>query len=174
MKTENMLWFSQRKKLEEMFVEWALENDAAQTPMNMVGWLTLNNLVDIDAAYNLIKRKERGTKYKLNPSVCKEKLLESRFKVGSWRHDDSTDEWYSKCYPLCGEMDLTVHINMTTKKWDEFEDTDVIDDDFGQPYGPFYDCYCDGAPRFEFVDRVIEAYCKRMDALADAGILIKV
>lgn len=157
-----------------MFVEWALENDAAQTPMNMVSWLMLNNLVDVDAASNLIKRKERVTEYKLNPSVCKEKLLENGFKARSWRHGDSADEWYSKCYSLCGEIDLTVHINMTTKKWDEFENTDVIDDDFGQPYGPFYDCYYSGAPRFEFVDRVIEAYCKRMDVLADVGILIKV
>jgi len=112
--------------------------------------------------------------YKLNPSVCKEQLLENKFRVGSWRHGDSADEWYSKWWILQDEIGMTVHINITTKQWDEFEDTDVIDEDFGQPYGPFYHCYYNGAQTFECVDRVIEAYHKRMDALVDLGILIKV
>ena len=112
--------------------------------------------------------------YRLNPSVCKEELIKNHFATGSFRHVNSQDEWYSKWWPLHDEMELTVHINMTTKRWDEFEDTDVIDDDFGEPYNPFYECYYNGAKKFECVNRVIEAYHKRMDALVDTGILIKV
>lgn len=112
--------------------------------------------------------------YKLNTGVSKDDLLRNHFKVGSWRHIDSEDEWYSKSWPLCEEIDLTVHINMTTKEWDEFDNTDVIDDYFAQPYSPFYDCIYNGVQEFDFVSRVIDAYCKRMDALVDSGILIKV
>lgn len=112
--------------------------------------------------------------YQLNPDVSEEDLLRNHFKVGSWRHAKSADAWYSKSWPLHGEIDLTVSINMTTKRWDEFEDTDVIDDDFCQPYSPFYDCVYNGVRKFDFASRVIEAYCKRMDALVDSGILIKV
>ena len=57
MSTENMLWFSQRKKLEKMFVQWAQENNAAQTPMNMVAWMMLDDLLNVDAALELIKNR---------------------------------------------------------------------------------------------------------------------
>lgn len=113
-------------------------------------------------------------KYKLNPDVSTDDLMRNKFKPGSWRHGDSNDEWYSKSYGLYDEIDLTVHINMTTKDWDEFEDTDVIDDDWGQPYSPFYDCIYNGCEKFDFISRVIEAYYKRMDILVDSGILVKV
>lgn len=112
--------------------------------------------------------------YALNPYTTKEVLLNHGFRAGSWRHGDSTDEWYSRWWPLYEDVELSVHINMTTTKWDEFEDTDVIDDDFGQPYSPFYDCVYDGAERFDFVNHVIEAYYVRMDALVESGILVKV
>ena len=50
-----ILWFTQRRKLEKLLVEWAQENNAAQTPINMVAWLMLNDLLDVDAALRLIK-----------------------------------------------------------------------------------------------------------------------
>ena len=96
--------------------------------------------------------------YQLNPDVIEEDLLRNHFKVGSWRHAQSAEAWYSKSWPLHGEIDLTVHINMTTKQWDEFEDTDVIDDDFCQPYSPFYDCVYNGVQQFDLASRVIGAY----------------
>ena len=52
-----MLWYAQRRKLERLFVEWAQENDAAQTPMNMVGWLMLNDLLNVNATLELIKSR---------------------------------------------------------------------------------------------------------------------
>lgn len=113
-------------------------------------------------------------KYKLNPDVSTDDLIRNKFKPGSWRHGDSNEKWYSKSCGLCGEIDLTVHINMTTKDWDEYEDTDVIDDDFGQPYTPFYNCVYNGQKKFRAVRLVIDAYYERMDALVDSGILVKV
>ena len=57
MSPEGMLWYAQRRKLERLFVEWAQENDAAQTPMNMVGWLMLNDLLNVNATLELIKSR---------------------------------------------------------------------------------------------------------------------
>jgi hypothetical protein len=56
MESTKMLWFSQRRKLEKLFVEWAEEHGAAPTPMTMVGWLMLNNLLDVDAALALLNK----------------------------------------------------------------------------------------------------------------------
>lgn len=55
MKSENTLWYHQRKLLEKLFVEWAEKNHAAQSPFNMVAWLMGKDLLDIDAALELIK-----------------------------------------------------------------------------------------------------------------------
>ena len=59
MNMENMLWFHQRKRLEELFISWALENDVAQTPMNMVAWMLKYNLLNVDAAIELINCKRK-------------------------------------------------------------------------------------------------------------------
>ena len=59
MNVENMLWFHQRKRLEDLFIGWALENDLAQTPMNMVAWLLKYNLLNVDAAIELIKKENK-------------------------------------------------------------------------------------------------------------------
>ena len=60
MKSESMLWFHQRKRLEELFIAWALENDAAQTPMNMVAWMLKYNLLNVDAAIEFIKKENKA------------------------------------------------------------------------------------------------------------------
>ena len=52
-----ILWYTQRRKLEKLFIKWAHENDVAQTPMSMVGWLMLNDLLDVEAAKKLIDKQ---------------------------------------------------------------------------------------------------------------------
>lgn len=54
----NTLWFSQRRKLEKLFAAWAQENGVAQTPLSMVGWLMIKDLLDVDAALELIETGE--------------------------------------------------------------------------------------------------------------------
>lgn len=50
------------------------------------------------------------------------------------------------------------------KNWNDIDALIVLDEDFGQPYTPFYDAY-DSDYRFPFLDEVISAYNSFMDSL---------
>ena len=41
-----MLLFSQRCKLQELFLKWCAENDVASTPMSVFAFLQENELID--------------------------------------------------------------------------------------------------------------------------------
>lgn len=41
-----MLLFSQRCKLQELFLKWCAENDVASTPMSVFAFLQVNGLFD--------------------------------------------------------------------------------------------------------------------------------
>ena len=58
MGSAGVLWFTQRRKLEKLFAAWAQENGVAQTPLSMVGWLMIKDLLDVDAALELIETEE--------------------------------------------------------------------------------------------------------------------
>lgn len=57
-----MLLFSQRKKLEELFIKWAKENGAATSPMNVVAFLQINNLLNEDRVFEFLSEYETVVK----------------------------------------------------------------------------------------------------------------
>lgn len=50
-----MLFFSHRRKLENLFLKWCKDTDAANRPMNVVAFLQSNGLIDEDKALEFIK-----------------------------------------------------------------------------------------------------------------------
>ena len=53
------LWFTERKNLEQLFLEWAEENNLAKTPMNVIAWLQINGAINT-AATRAILMEEYG------------------------------------------------------------------------------------------------------------------
>lgn len=50
-----MLLFSQRCKLQELFLKWCAENDVASTPMSIFVFLQDNGLIDERKTNNFLK-----------------------------------------------------------------------------------------------------------------------
>lgn len=66
---------------------------------------------------------------------------------------------------LVDEIELNVTFPANCADWDDFDFVLVIDDDFGQPYYPFYQ-YLNGKRKsFPFLDRVVHAYNEFMSSL---------
>lgn len=57
-----MIFFSQRKKLEELFLKWAKENGAATSPMNVVAFLQINNLLNEEKIREFLAEHETVVK----------------------------------------------------------------------------------------------------------------
>lgn len=124
-------------------------------------------------------------RYEINTSVTEDQLIESGFKKGYWlascEPDYVENHWYSKNYMLDAkaEIDMTVAINITRlNEWNDFDGIEVIDDDFGQPYQPFYE-YREKhgkhliAGQFPFLEKVYRVYEKEMDSLVEQGIFMR-
>lgn len=121
-------------------------------------------------------------RYEINPFVTEAQLIEAGFKKGYWLASSEPDyvkeNWYSKNYTLAvkGEIGMTVAIDIThLNEWNDFDGIEVIDEDFGQPYQPFYD-YREKhgkhliAGQFQFLEKVYQVYEKEMDSLVEQGI----
>lgn len=61
-----MIWFSKRKKLADMFEKWAKENNVLNCPTSVITWLLMNNCLNENKCYELLKEKE-------TPLISKEK-----------------------------------------------------------------------------------------------------
>lgn len=124
-------------------------------------------------------------RYEINPSLSVLNLLDAGFKRGYWLASSEPgyieDHWYSKNYMLNSkaEIDMTVAIDITRlDEWNDFDGIEVIDEDFGQPYQPFYE-YREKtgkhliAGRFPFLEKIYQVYDKEMDSLVEQGIFIR-
>mgnify|MGYP006920937008 FL=1 len=124
-------------------------------------------------------------RYEINPSLSVLNLLDAGFKQGYWlassEPDYVEDHWYSKNYMLesKGEIEMTIAIDITRlSEWNDFDGIEVIDEDFGQPYQPFYE-YREKrgkhliAGQFPFLERVYRTYDKEMDNLVEQGIFVR-
>lgn len=121
-------------------------------------------------------------RYELNTSATISQLKSLGFKEGYW--EESTKEcyvkenWLSKFYSLDAKNDIEMYLSINLKdlaNWNDFDNIMVIDDTFGQPYGPFY-TYRDGRKilfvnQFPVLERIYTRYEKIMDELVDHGIL---
>ena len=55
-----MLFFSERKSLEEFYKQWITENNVADTPFNVITFLVIKDLINIEKAEVYIKENENG------------------------------------------------------------------------------------------------------------------
>lgn len=56
----NMLFFSDRRKLEKMFKKWCDDNNLAFVPINMIAFLQWNDLINVNAAYEFLKGEQNA------------------------------------------------------------------------------------------------------------------
>ena len=92
------------------------------------------------------------------------------FHPGSWKRKDDHD-WMSIWRPLYDSIEVHVDFDLTTKQWDDFENVLVFDDDFGQPYTPFYSYWNGEIQEFPVLEAVVREYNRFMDSLVAKGIL---
>lgn len=113
--------------------------------------------------------REVVKRYELNSDVSLDKLKKIGFKKGGILGDVSTENY---CYIkyLIDDINLLVEVEKTDDNTIMFNDEDdvlILDEDFGQPFGPFYNEESDNP----FINDVIRRYNKEMDKLVDKGML---
>lgn len=107
-------------------------------------------------------------------------LKENNFKEGFWREDKkSNHHWMTYHFTFFNskkerpeyEFSFDVAIDLDNlPSWNDYDNLEVIDDDFCQPYTPFFKAQEDGTS-FGFLNTIIEKYESRMSQLVEAGIL---
>lgn len=108
-------------------------------------------------------------RYKLKDNVTKEDLIALRFREGgSWIKKD-VELFLCRCFE-CGKYDFEYSINIgfssDINDWNDFDNVLVLDEDFCQPYTPFYgDNYGEDITNFPVLEMVISNYNKFMDSL---------
>ena len=107
----------------------------------------------------------RIKRYVLRENVNSDDLDKLKFKSGSWQIAEKDKLVMSKCIPLFDSIELHITIPLE-KEFDDFDDILVLDNDFCQPYTPFYgENYGREIEGFKFLERVIERYNQAMDGL---------
>ena len=108
-------------------------------------------------------------KYELSEDVSIYKLEKSGFKRKEPTEEDQMLR-YSLKKPLLEDINLYLEIQVTGDKrfiFDDQKTVELIDEDFGQPYGSFYNEDKD----FPFLNDLIKKYNNTMDELVEKGIL---
>lgn len=92
------------------------------------------------------------------------------FKEGSWLNKYKEKKVMSKMFMLTNDIELHITIDIENCIYDDIEDNLVLDNNFCQPYTPFYES--DKLDfRNPFLGKVIKAYNRTMDSLVDIGLL---
>ncbi len=107
--------------------------------------------------------------YELREDVTIEKLREIGFHNGGWM-PNIREPKMMYMIPLYREIELYIEINIATFEFNDYDNTFIIDDDFGQSYYPFYDDKSES----EYTLKVKKAYNKKMDSLVKKGLLNKI
>ena len=55
-----MLLFSQRLKLQDLYLEWCEKNNVADTPLSVVTFLHINDLIDDEKANKFLEENKNG------------------------------------------------------------------------------------------------------------------
>ncbi len=107
--------------------------------------------------------------YELSNEISIYKLEKSGFIRKEPTEEDQLLR-YSYIKPLLEDINLYIDIQITSDKkfiFDDNKTVELIDEDFGQPYGAFYNEDKD----FPFLNDLIKKYNKTMDELVEKGIL---
>lgn len=82
---------------------------------------------------------------------------------GTWVQKDCVSHLH---FPLGSSISLDVGFPEDLSKWDDFDYAIVLDDDFCQPYTPFYKHFEDPEnPAFPFLCEVFKAYIEAMESI---------
>lgn len=110
-------------------------------------------------------------------------LTNTGFKRGFWREPKKLSHYWmtyhfclfnSKKERISYEFSFDVAIDLyDLKSWNDFDNLEVIDDDFGQPYTSFFRAQDDGHS-FPFLDMIIDKYENQMSKLVESKILKEV
>ena len=115
--------------------------------------------------YEPLHEKKR---FVLNHNITIDKLEEVGFKKGGWINGVDTPKYY-----INGNLlnNFDIHLEITTLDdemvFDDSNNVYVIDEDFGQPYTPFYECEVG----FKVLNMVIDKYNEFMSNLVNEGVL---
>lgn len=106
--------------------------------------------------------------YRLKPDITREYLVQN-LKArdgGSWIHP-SSDVFISKEFTIDdAEISVSIAFFRDISDWDDFHNVLVLDEDWGQPYIPFYgNNYKADITNFPFLEKVIAKYNEYMASL---------
>lgn len=106
-------------------------------------------------------------RYELNDYIDLDSLKEYGFKEGGFIYKDSKKVFLSHML----KDDISIHMEIKVNEdgsleFDDFDSIYVLDEEFLQPYMPFYQ-----DKTFGFLKAVIHSYNCFMDTLVEAGIL---
>ena len=109
-------------------------------------------------------------KYHIKDNITKEdiqqELKQRHLPIGQHGTYISKDSKFSTYKTLEKNIDVCIAFPEDLSKWDSFDHVLVLDDDFGQPYEPFYAADEDENRRFPFVFNIIGQYNKFMNSLS--------
>ena len=106
--------------------------------------------------------------YKLNPNISIELLKELGFNDGGWMSNIENPKMMYMTL-LSNDIELYIEINIDTFDFDEYENIFIFDNNFGQPFYPFYKESDDS----NFVREIRENYNRVMDSFVSKGLLTK-
>lgn len=109
-------------------------------------------------------------RYKLNTfkkEELKQILNKLHFRNGSFQSKYKNSKVMSICFALKDDIELYITIDIDNCKYDDYDDNLVLDDNFCQPYFPFY-----SEENYNYLQQVINSYNKTMDNLVKKGLLI--
>ena len=108
-------------------------------------------------------------KYELNDKITIKKLKKNKFKEGGFMKNIPYPKYYYNRY-LSYNIEFHIEISVNpdgTFTFDDFDNIVVLDDNFCQPYYPFYENDID----FPILNKIIMEYNKVMDEFVKKGIL---
>ena len=100
-------------------------------------------------------------RFELVPDADIYTLLRLR-EGGSWIHPDSM-YFVSKAYAdKNSEISISIAFPENLSDWNDFDYVSVLDEDFGQPYTPFYQRWNGESVDFPFLDKIVTEYNRFM------------
>ena len=108
-------------------------------------------------------------RFKLKDNITKDDLIALKFRNGgSWIKNDA-ELFLSRCFEdeeTEFEYSIGIAFSSNINDWNDFDNVLVMDEDFGQPYTPFYgDNYGKDIDNFPVLEMVIAKYNRFMSSL---------
>lgn len=109
----------------------------------------------------------KAKSYKLKYIPTEGQLIDARAKLGGiWINKESV--FYIAKFFRHPKYNFEFSINICFKEdisdWNDFDNVLVLDEEFGQPYTPFYDRYKKEVSSFPCLEYCIEKYNEFMDS----------